>query len=95
MRLVICHNTTLHKWHSDRNIVRNERLTDLDKKRVGYFSFYNGKWLFVNDSLNHLKDLTNDIEIPIGKSVEIIDGNKLLLSKEGKGRIVTITFANK
>jgi hypothetical protein len=88
-------NSTLHKWHVDRNIIRNERLTDSDKKRVGYFIFHNNQWLFVNESLHSLKDLTNDIEVPIGKTVELIDGNKLLLSKDPGGRVVTITITNK
>ena len=94
-RLVLYNNSTLHKWHVDRNIIRNERLTDSDKKRVGYFIFHNNQWLFVNESLHSLKDLTNDIEVPIGKTVELIDGNKLLLSKDPGGRVVTITITNK
>ncbi len=93
-RLVLYNNSTLHKWHVDRNIIRNERLTDLDKKRVGYFIFHNNQWLLVNEGLTSLKDLSKDEEVPIGKMVELVDGNKLLLSKEPGGRVVTITMAN-
>jgi serine/threonine protein kinase len=94
-RLVIYNNSTLHFWHSDKNIVRNERLTDAQKARVGYFSFHNGKWVFVNEKLTSLKDISDGKDIPIGSMVEITDGKKLLLSKEDGGRVVIISIANK
>lgn len=95
LRLVVYNNSTLHYWHSNRNIIRNERLTDSQKVRVGYFSFHNNKWVFVNEKLTSLKDVTEDKEIPIGSMVEISDGKKLLLSKEEGGRVVIISIANK
>lgn len=94
-RLVVYNNSTLHQWHSNRNIIRNEKLTDVQKASVGYFSFHNGKWVFVNQKLTSLKDVTDDKEIAIGSMVEITDGKKLLLSKEEGGRVVIITIANK
>jgi hypothetical protein len=48
----------------------------------------------VNEGLTSLKDLSKGEEVPIGKMVELVDGNKLLLSKEPGGRVVTITMAN-
>ena len=93
-RLVICNNTTLHKWHVDRNIIRNEKLTNQDKKRLGYFVFHQGKWLFINEALMTLKDVTNDIEIPIGQSVALVSGNKLLLATDKGNRVATITITN-
>ena len=80
-RLVVYNQSTLHQWHSDRNILRNERVTPQQKVREGYFSFYNQKWVFVNEKLTHLKDVTENKEIPIGSMVELTDGKKLLLSK--------------
>ncbi len=93
-RLVICNNTTLHKWHVYRNIIRNEKLTAADKKRLGYFVFHNGSWLLINEGLRGLKDVTNDIGIPIGESLELKDGNKVLLSDDKDGRVITITITN-
>lgn len=93
-RLVIYNNSTLHLWHSDKNIIRNERLTEAQKVRVGYFSYYNGKWVFVNEKLTTLKDVSEDKEIPIGSMVELSEGKKLLLSKEEGGRVVIISIAN-
>jgi hypothetical protein len=93
-RLVVYSNSTLHEWHCNRSVVRNEKLTENQKERVGYFSFHNNKWVFVNERLKSLKDVTEDKEVPIGSMVEIIDGKKLLLTKEEGGRVVTISIAN-
>lgn len=93
-RLVVYNNTTLHKWHVNRTIIRNEKLTNQDKKRVGYFVFHNNNWLLVNEALPNLKDVTNDKIISIGQSVELKEGNKLLLSSDDGGRIATITITN-
>jgi serine/threonine protein kinase len=79
-RIVIHHNLTLQKWHINRNIIRNENLTALDKESVGYFSFHNNKWVFVNQKLNNLKDVTEGKIIPIGGIVDITDGKDLIFS---------------
>lgn len=93
-RLVVCNNTTLHKWHVDRSVIRNEKLNNSDKKRLGYFVFHNNQWVFVNEGLKDLKDLSSDTKIPIGQMVTLTDGGKLLLSEENQGRIVHITITN-
>ena len=94
MRLVVYHNLTLHKWHSNRRVIRNERLTDESKKPVGYVSFHKGKWLLVNQGLDGLKDLTEGKDIKTGESVELVDGKKLLLSSAGDGHVAIISMAN-
>lgn len=93
-RLVVYNNSTLHQWHSNRNVLRNEKLTDNQKVRVGYFSFFNNKWVFVNEKLPSLKDITEDKPIPTGTMVEITNGKKLLLSNEEGGRVVIVSIAN-
>lgn len=93
-RIVVYNNATLHKWHSNRDIIRNEKLNDKDKISEGYFAFHNNKWVFVNQKLSSLKDLTEDKEIPIGSMVEITNGKKLLLSKDNGGRVAIISIAN-
>lgn len=95
LRLVIYHHATLHYWHVNRNILRNERLGNNLKERVGYFSYHNGQWLFVNEKLTSARDITRGVDIEIGAPVVLEDGIKLLLSKEDGGRLVTITVANK
>lgn len=93
-RIVVYNNATLHQWHSNRNVIRNEKLTDKEKISDGYFAFHNNKWVFVNQKLTSLKDVTEDKEIPIGSMVEITNGKKLLFSKEDGGRVAIITIAN-
>lgn len=94
-RLMVYNNQYLFQWHVNRNVVRNERLTAEQKVPVGYFTFHNNKWVFVNQKLTSLVDKTEEKDIPIGQMVELTDGKKLLLSKEEGGRVVVITMANK
>ena len=94
-RLMVYNNQYLFQWHVNRNVIRNEKLTAEQKVPVGYFTFFNGKWVLVNQKLTSLKDLTEDKEIPVNTMVDITDGKKLLLSNEDGGRVVIITMANK
>jgi serine/threonine protein kinase len=94
MRMVIYHNNTLHNWHINKNIVRNEKLKKNEKARVGYFSLYNNKWVFVNEKLSSLRDVTEDKKVPIGSMVDLTNNKQLLLSKEEGGRVITISIAN-
>jgi serine/threonine protein kinase len=94
-RLMVYNNQYLFEWHVNRNIIRNEKLTAEQKIPAGYFTFYNNRWVLVNQKLSSLKDLTQDKEIPIGTMVDITGGKKLLLSKEEGGRIAVITITNK
>lgn len=93
-RLMVYSNQYLFKWHVNRNIIRNEKLQNVDKVPVGYFTFHNDKWVLVNQKLDGLKDLTEDKEIPTGSMVELTDGKRLLLSGEEGGRVVLVTLAN-
>ena len=94
LRLVVYNNNTLHKWHVNKNIIRNEKLTNAQKNRVGYFSFHNNKWVLVNEKLPLLRDVTDNKEIPIGAMVELTNQKKLLLSTEEGGRVAVISIAN-
>lgn len=93
-RLMVYHNQYLYQWHVNRLITANERLTAAQKKPVGYFVFHNNKWQLVNQTLTSLKDVTEDKEIPIGKSVVLTDGKKILLSKDEGGRLLIVQLVN-
>ena len=75
-------------------MIRNESLTLEDKKPVGYFTFYQDKWVLVNQTLTSMKDLTEQKEIPPNSMVELSEGKKILLSNEEGGRIIYVTMAN-
>jgi serine/threonine protein kinase len=94
-RLMVYHNQYLFKWHVSKKVIRNESLTAIDKKPVGYFTFYQNKWVLVNQSLPNMKDLTEDKIIRVNSMVELTDGKKIMLSDEEGGRLMYITLTNK
>ena len=93
-RIMIYHNQYLFKWHVSRKVLRNENLTDEDKKPVGYFTIYKDKWVLVNQSLRKMKDLTLNKDIPINSMVELTNEKKIMLSDEEGCRLLYITLLN-
>ncbi|KAA6300151.1 MAG: hypothetical protein EZS26_003706 [Candidatus Ordinivivax streblomastigis] len=93
-RLMVYHNQYLYQWHINRNISPNERLTDEQKKPVGYFVYHNNQWLLINQRLKDLEDKTDGKLIPIGQSVALTDGKQILLSKDEGGRLIIVQMAN-
>ena len=89
-RVMVWSNQYLYPYHANRLISPNEKLTDDQKKPVGYFSFHNGKWIFVNQRLSGMKDLAANKAIPINSAFELADGQQLLLSPEEGGRLVQV-----
>jgi hypothetical protein len=41
-----------------------------------------------------MKDLSNNMPVPVGSMVELVHGHQLLLSAEEGGRLVLITLVN-
>lgn len=93
-RLMIYHNQYLFKWHVSKKVIRNESLTAEDKKPVGYFTHHQHKWVFVNQQLPGMMDLTEQRNIPVNSMVELTNGKKILLSNEEGGRLLYITITN-
>jgi serine/threonine protein kinase len=93
-RLMVYSNQSLFAWHVDRNVIPNERLEDKLKKRVGYFVFHQRKWFLVNEGLQDLKDVTNQVVVPIGEKVELVDGLQLLMSRTPGGRLIVVQMVN-
>ena len=91
---MIYHNQYLFKWHVSRKLIRNENLTNDDKKPVGYFTFYQNRWVLVNQSLPDMKDVTENKPIPIGTMVELTHEKKIILSNDEGGRLLYITLVN-
>jgi len=86
---------SLYRWHVNSLVSPNERLSDDDKKRLGYFVFHNNKWLLVNETMQDL--MINDASlradqrmVPIGGHVELADGRELLLQRGEGGRLAKI-----
>lgn len=91
-RFVVYHNKPIFVYHADTKYTALEKLKEEEKKQVGYFSFFNGKWLFHNRSLIGLRDIENSKSIPVNSSVELVDGKKLILCDSSTGKLVFIQF---
>jgi len=92
-RLMVYTNQSLFPWHVNRHVMPNERMTDAQKQRVGYFVFHQGAWWLVNENLPQCRDLTANRDIPIGDRIALQDGQQLLLSREDGGRLALIQMA--
>ena len=93
-RLMVFNGQSLSQWHTDRSVVPNEMLTDAQRKRVGYFQIHNGKWVFVNETLPDMKNITTGQPIPIKGSVELTTGLQLLFAPGRNGRMANVQIVN-
>lgn len=93
-RLVVYTNQYLYPWHVNRNVRPNERLAIEATRPVGYFVFHGGRWVFVNQRLQHMRDMTTNVSVPINTMVEITDGKQLLLSNEEGGRLLHVQLVS-
>ena len=85
---------SLFLWHANNLVAPNERLTEEQKKRVGYFVFHNGTWWLVNERLPDLMDATTKTAIPVGGKVELKDGLQILLAKGEGGRLAVVQMVD-
>ena len=92
-RLMVYSNQSLFMWHVNRLVTPNERLEDRHKKRVGYFVEHNKIWYLVNENMPDLRDTDKNVDYPPGTKVELVDGLKLLLSREEGGRLIQVQMA--
>jgi hypothetical protein len=81
-RLMVYSGQSLFKWHIDRKVIPNERLTATDKQRVGYFIFHDQQWLLVNEKMPGLFNVTENKAVAIGETVPLLEGGQLLFAKD-------------
>lgn len=91
-RLIVYTNQSIFPWHENILVVPNEKLTDEQKKRIGYFVFHNDKWWLVNERLQTLMDVTDGSKsaVPIGEKLELKDCQKILFSEGNGGRLAFV-----
>lgn len=89
-RLMVYKNQSLFSWHTNRDVIPNEKLSAEQKRRVGYFIFHGNEWLLVNEGLPDLYDVTNKTHIPVGDGVTMTDGMQLLTSRKQDGRLFIV-----
>ncbi len=89
-RLMVYNNQYMYAWHTNNRIFPNERLTDAQRKPVGYFVFYQNRWVLVNQNIPDLTDVALKKPIPIGQMLELTDGQQILFDKEQGGRLAVV-----
>ena len=90
-RLMVYTDQSLFEWHTNRNVVPNERLTDQQKSRVGYFVLHNDVWYLVNQALTDLVDVTDNKRIiKVGEKVALTEGKQILFSSQDGGRLAVV-----
>ena len=93
-RLMVYSGQSLYPWHINRDLAPNERLTDEQKKRVGYFVLHENAWYLVNEAMPDLTDVASKTPVPLGGTALLEDGKQLLMSKEAGGRLVVVQMVN-
>jgi DNA-binding helix-hairpin-helix protein with protein kinase domain len=90
-RVMVYNGVRLYSWHVNRRIFPNEKLTEEQKKPVAYFQFHDGHWYLVNQTLQTMKDITdNKKAVAPGATVQLTDHRQLLLSEEEGGRLLQV-----
>ncbi|HRA89598.1 MAG TPA: hypothetical protein PK992_16040, partial [Planctomycetaceae bacterium] len=93
-RLMVYDKQYLYQWHANRFVTANEKLTPEQTKPVGYFVFHQNKWKLVNQRLTTMKDVGENMDIPVDSAVELSEGRQILLSKEDGGRLVIVQLVD-
>jgi len=93
-RLMIYHNQSFFSWHINRNIFPGEKLSAVERRRVGYFVFHHGQWHLVNERMPDLRDISADKPVPPGSSIALAEAQRLLLSKEDGGRMAVVQMVS-
>jgi serine/threonine protein kinase len=96
-RLLIWNGQSLCKWHVHKGVFPNERLKQEDQKRVGYFQFFNGQWIFMNENAGDMFEIMPDnskSQILPGHHIKIEAGTRLLLSDSETGKVAVVQMAN-
>ena len=90
-RVMVYNGVRLYSWHVNRRIFPNEKLTPEQKKPVAYFQFHDGHWYLVNQTLQNMKDITdNKKHIAPNSAVQLTDGRQILLSEDEGGRLIQV-----
>lgn len=90
-RLMVYNQQYLYPWHINRLIIPNEKLTDQQRKPVGYFMLHKGKWVLVNQTLTSLQDPDTKGKIPVNGYIELTNNRKILFEQNGRLALVQIS----
>lgn len=100
-QLMVWTGQSLQLWHTNKFIENNEKLSLSQRKRVGYFQFFDNKWHLVNETLPDLYEINKDGSKRLVKARDFIvleEGTKILFSekdKENGARVAIVQLAGK
>jgi serine/threonine protein kinase len=90
-RVMVYNGVRLYSWHVNRRVFPNEKLTPEQKLPVAYFQFHAGSWFLVNQTLQGMKDITDNKKVVApGAAVQLTNGRQILLSEEDGGRLLQV-----
>nr|WP_314264450.1 lipopolysaccharide kinase InaA family protein [uncultured Moellerella sp.] len=89
-RLMVWNGQSIYAWHANRLVAPNERTTDEQKRRIGYFVYHQDQWWLVNERIKGLMVLPDKRPIAIGDKIALTEGLQFILSTEEGGRLVAV-----
>lgn len=92
-RVMVYSGQSLFRWHENRFISPDEKLSADDARRVGYFVEHQDNWYLVNERLNGMRDVRSSQDIPVGGKTLLDEGAQILLSPEHGGRLLVVQMA--
>ncbi|MCL2160414.1 MAG: kinase [Betaproteobacteria bacterium] len=92
-RVMVYNGQSLFRWHENRFVFPNEKLSADDARRVGYFVEHQGNWYLVNERLSGMRDVRASQDVPVGEKTLLDEGAQILLSPEQGGRLLVVQMA--
>ena len=89
-RLMVWSGQSFFSWHANTSVIPNEKLTDEDARRIGYFQFHNGQWYLVNERLPEIRDVKSGNIVRPGEHIVLVEGQQLLLDANRGGRLISV-----
>jgi hypothetical protein len=84
--LVAFDQRPLNLWHVYTNV---RPIEGVDRETQAYVCFYQGQWILVNKHLDSMLSPAGN-PVPKGQACPLRDGDEILLSKEARGRLLTV-----
>ena len=94
-RIMVYSGQSIFKWHSNKTIFPNEKLTEKNTKRVAYFILHNKDWYLVNENLPEMVELNKNgnKSIPLKGKIKLQEGVQIILEKGLGGRLLLVQMA--
>jgi hypothetical protein len=89
-QLVLYNNIYFFNWHAFDHVHPGE---NADRTPLGYCSYYQGRWILVNQQLPYMVTAKGNRVLP-GQGLELKDGDEITFSTEPHGRKAFVQIVN-